>query len=42
MNIITYKLEKNTISDGNMEGDLLFILHKLTIEKNYKFRKKEE
>lgn len=33
MNIITYKLEKNTISDGNMEGDLLFILHKLTIGK---------
>lgn len=42
MNIITYKLEENTISDGNMEGDLLFILHKLTIGKNYKFRKKEE
>lgn len=42
MNIITYKLEKNTISDGNMEGDLLFILHKLTIGKNYKFRKKKK
>lgn len=33
MNIITYKLEENTISDGNMEVDLLFILHKLVIGK---------
>ena len=33
MNITTRKLEENTISDGNMEGDLLFILHKLVIGK---------
>jgi len=33
MNIITCKLEENTISDGNMEVDLLFILHKLVIGK---------
>lgn len=33
MNIIMCKLEENTISDGNMEVDLLFILHKLVIGK---------
>jgi len=33
MNIITHKLEENNISDRNMEGDLLFILHKLVIGK---------
>ena len=33
MNIITYELEENAISDRNMEGDLLFILHKLVIGK---------
>ena len=33
MNIITCKLEENTIFDGNMEVDLLFILHKLVIGK---------
>ena len=33
MNIIMCKLEENTISDGNMGVDLLFILHKLVIGK---------
>ena len=33
MNIIMHKLEGNTISDGNMEVDLLFILHKSVIGK---------
>ena len=33
MNIIMHKLEENNISDRNMEGDLLIILHKLVIGK---------
>lgn len=33
MNIIMCKLEENTIYDGNMEVDLLFILHKSVIGK---------
>ena len=33
MNIIMHKLEENNISDKNMKKDLLFILHKLVIEK---------
>ena len=42
MNIITRTLEENTISDGNMEGDLLFILHKLVTGKKLQIQKKRK
>lgn len=42
INIIMSNLEENTISDRNMEGDLLFILHKMIIGKNLQIQKRRK
>ena len=42
VNIITSKLEENTIYSKNMEGDLLFILHKMIIGKNLQIQKRRK
>ena len=42
VNIITSKLEENTIYSKNMEGDLLFILHKMIIGKKLQIQKRRK
>ena len=42
VNIITSKLEENTIYSKNMEGDLLFNLHKMIIGKILQIQKRRK